>query len=194
MPMGVDKTDAFLLELSELFEKPVPDSLKAERVRAVDAMTDAHQYIHGKRFAVYGDPDYLVGYVSFLLEMGAVPRHVLCSKGSKKLEKELHALLDASPYGKEAKIWMNKDLWHLRSLVMTEPVDAIIGDSHGKFAARDAKVPLFRFGFPIFDRVNKHRSPIVGYQGAINMLSEIGNTFLDLTDEGADERHFELMR
>ena len=50
-------------------------------------MTDSHQYVHGKRFAVYGDPDYLVGYVSFLLEMGAKPVHVLSSKGSKKLEK-----------------------------------------------------------------------------------------------------------
>ena len=160
MPMGIAKTDAFLMKLAELFDKPVPESLKAERGRAVDAMTDAHQYIHGKKFAVYGDPDYLLGYVSFLLEMGAMPLHILCSKGTKKLEKEIQALLDASLYGKGCKIYMNKDLWHLRSLVMTEPVDAIIGDSHGKFVARDAKIPLFRFGFPIFDRVNKHRYPL----------------------------------
>ena len=194
MPMGVAKTDAFLLQLSELFGKPVPDSLKAERGRAVDAMTDAHQYMHGKKFAVYGDPDYLVGYVSFLLEMGAKPHHVLCSKGSKKLEKELRALLDASPYGKDGKIYMNKDLWHLRSLLVTDPVDALIGDTHGKFAARDAKIPLFRFGFPIFDRVNKHRYPLVGYQGVINMVTEICNKFIDLRDETCDDRHFEMMR
>ena len=194
MPMGVAKTDAFLLKLSELFEKPVPDSLKAERGRAVDAMTDSHQYIHGKRFAVYGDPDYLVGYVSFLLEMGAKPIHVMCSKGSKKLEKEIRALLDASPYGKEGKIYMNKDLWHMRSLVVTEPVDAMIGDTHGKFAARDAKIPLFRFGFPIFDRVHRHRIPTVGYQGVINMVTEICNKFLDVVDETCDDRHFEMMR
>ena len=194
MPMGIAKTDAFLLKLSELFDKPVPDALKAERGRAVDAMTDAHQYIHGKKFAVYGDSDYLLGYVSFLLEMGAKPVHVLCSKGSKKLEKELHALLEASPYGKEGKVHMNKDLWHMRSLLVTEPVDAMIGDTHGKFAARDAKIPLFRFGFPIFDRVNKHRYPLVGYQGVINMVTEICNKFIDLTDETCEERFFEMMR
>ena len=194
MPMGIAKTDAFLMRLGELFDKPVPEALKAERGRAIDAMTDAHQYVHGKRFAVYGDSDYLLGYVSFLLELGATPLHVLCSKGSKKLEKELHALLEASPYGKGAKVYMNKDLWHLRSLVMTEPVDAVIGDSHGKWVARDAKIPLFRFGFPIFDRVNKHRSPLVGYQGTVNMLTEICNKLLDLKDETCDDRHFELMR
>jgi nitrogenase molybdenum-iron protein beta chain len=194
MPFGVAKTDAFLLKLSELFGKPVPDSLKAERGRAVDAMTDAHQYIHGKKFALYGDPDYLVGYVSFLLEMGAKPHHVLCSKGSKKLEKELRTLLDVSPYGKDGKIYMNKDLWHLRSLLVTDPVDALIGDTHGKFAARDAKIPLFRFGFPIFDRVNKHRYALVGYQGVINLVTEICNKLIDLRDESCDERHFEMMR
>jgi nitrogenase molybdenum-iron protein beta chain len=194
LPMGIGKTDAFLMKLAELFEKPVPDELRAERGRAVDAMTDAQQYMHGKRFALYGDPDLLLGYVSFLLEMGAIPCHVVCSRGSKKLEKELQALLDASPYGKTGKIWMNRDLWHLRSLLVTDPVDALIGDTHGKFAARDAKIPLFRFGFPIFDRVNKHRYPLVGYQGVVHMVTEICNKLLDLKDETCEDRFFEMMR
>jgi nitrogenase molybdenum-iron protein beta chain len=194
LPMGIAKTDAFLLKLAELFDKPVPESLKAERGRAVDAMTDAQQYLHGKKFAVYGDPDQLLGYVSFLLEMGARPWHVLCSKGSKKLEKELQALLDASPYGKGCKIYMNRDLWHLRSLLVTDRVDALIGDTHGKFAARDAKIPLFRFGFPIFDRVSKHRFPLVGYQGVVNLVTEICNKLLDLQDETCEARFFEMMR
>ena len=194
MPIGVAKTDAFLMKLSELFEKPVPDALKAERGRAIDAMTDAQQYMHGKKFAVYADADPLLGFVSFLLEMGAVPTHVLCSKGSKKLEKELQALLDASPYGKAGKIYMNRDLWHLRSLLVTDPVDALIGDTHGKFAARDAKIPLFRFGFPTFDRVSKHRHPLVGYAGVVNLVTEICNRFLDLKDDGCEDRFFEMMR
>jgi nitrogenase molybdenum-iron protein beta chain len=194
LPMGVAKTDAFLMKLAELLDRPVPDSLRAERGRAIDAMTDAHQYMHGKRFAVYGDPDLLLGHVSFLLEMGATPWHVLCSKGSKKLEKELQALLDASPYGTGAKIHMNRDLWHLRSLLVTDPVDAVIGDTHGKFAARDARIPLFRFGFPIFDRVNKHRVALIGYQGVIHMVTEICNRFLEIGDDTSDDRHFEMMR
>ncbi len=194
MPLGIAKTDAFLMKISELSGKPVPESLKAERGRAVDAMTDAHQYIHGKKFALYGDPDQLIGYVSFLLEMGAIPYYILCSKGSKKVEKEIQALLDSSDYGKQGKIYMGKDLWHMRSLVMTDPVDAIIGDTHGKFIARDANIPLFRFGFPIFDRVNLHRYPLIGYQGVINMVSAICNKFIEVVDETCEDRFFEMMR
>jgi nitrogenase molybdenum-iron protein beta chain len=195
-PFGIEKTDDFVMKVASLFGKEVPESIKAERGRAVDAMTDSHQYIHNKKFAIYGDPDYLLGYVSFLLEMGARPYHILCSRGSKKLEKEIQALLDTSPYGKDGKIYINKDLWHLRSLVMTDPVDAIIGDTHAKFISRDAKfpLPLFRFGFPIFDRVNLHRSPLVGYQGVINMVTTICNKFIDITDDTCDERDFEMMR
>ncbi|WP_242392986.1 nitrogenase molybdenum-iron protein subunit beta [Anaeromyxobacter oryzisoli] len=194
LPMGVQRTDAFLMKVAELTGKPIPESLKAERGRAVDAMTDAHQYLHGKKFAVYGDPDLLLGYVAFLLEMGATPWHVLSSKGSKKLEKELHALLDSSPYGKGAQVHMGRDLWHLRSLLMTDPVDAVIGDTHGKFAAHDAKVPLFRYGFPIYDRVGRHRIPLVGYAGVVNMVTELANAFIDLRDATDDDRHFEMMR
>jgi nitrogenase molybdenum-iron protein beta chain len=194
LPLGIEKTDAFLLKVAELYGKEVPAAIRAERGRAVDAMTDAQQYMHGRKFAVYGDPDYLLGYVSFLLEMGARPYHILCSRGTKKVEKELQGLLDASAYGTGCRIYMNKDLWHLRSLLMTDPVDALIGDTHGKFAARDAKIPLFRFGFPVFDRVNLHRSPLVGYQGVINMVSTICNKFLDLKDETCEDRFFEMMR
>jgi len=193
-PMGIAKTDEFLMRLSQLFEKPIPAALKAERGRAIDAMTDAHQYMHGKKFAVYADPDQLLGFVSFLLEMGAIPYHVLCSKGSKKLERELRTLVNASPFGKASQIHMNRDLWHLRSLCMTDPVDALIGDTHGKYIARDAKIPLFRFGFPVFDRVNMHRRPLIGYQGAIRMLTDICNKFLDVVDETSDDAHFEMMR
>ena len=193
MPMGIAKTDAFLMKLSELFERPVPASLKAERGRVVDAMTDAQQYMHGKKFAIYGDPDLLLGYTSFLLEMGATPCHIVCSRGSKKVERELQALLDASPFGKASKVYMNRDLWHLRSLLMTDPVDALIGDTHGKFMARDAKIPLFRFGFPVFDRVNLHRSPIIAYQGTLNMLTAICNKFLELRDDTAPPELFEMM-
>jgi nitrogenase molybdenum-iron protein beta chain len=76
---------------------------------------------------------------------------------------------------------------------MTDPVDAVIGDTHGKFMARDAKIPLFRFGFPVFDRVNTHRSPIIGYAGTINMLTTICNKFLELKDDNAPPELFEMM-
>lgn len=194
MPIGIKNTDKLLDSLSKLSGKPVPESLIQERGRTVDAITDAHPYIHGKRFSVFGDPDLVLGVVAFLLEMGGVPVHILSTNGSSSFQKEVEKLLEASPFGKEGKVYVGKDLWHLQSLMVTEPVDMLIGDSHGKFAARAADIPLVRVGFPITDRVNIHRYPIVGYAGALNLLTMIANTFLEEKDCASDDAHFELLR
>lgn len=70
----------------------------------------------------------------------------------------------------------------------------LIGDSHGKWAARDANIPLVRIGFPITDRVNLHRYPIIGYSGVINMITMVVNTFLEEVDRNSPEAYFEMMR
>jgi nitrogenase molybdenum-iron protein beta chain len=42
--------------------------------------------------------------------------------------------------------------------------------------------------------VNKHRVPLIGYQGVINMVTEICNRFLELRDDTCEDRFFEMMR
>ncbi|WP_337988014.1 nitrogenase molybdenum-iron protein subunit beta [Dehalobacter sp. DCM] len=194
MPIGVQNTDAFLMTLQQMTGKPIPAELEAERGRAVDAAIDAHQYIHGKRFALYGDPDLLLGLVGFLLEMGGMPVHILCGNGSEAFTKEMEALLATSPYGAEGKVYSGKDLWHMRSLLLTDPVDMLIGDTHGKQIAKDAKVPLARIGYFMTDRVHLHRQPIIGYQGAINLITTLANTFLDEGDRTCPQERFEMLK
>ncbi len=181
-PIGIKNTDRFFEELSRLTGKPLPQEIEDERGRAVDAMVDSHPYVHGKRFALVGDPDQLLGLVSFIMEMGGVPAHIVCTMGDKKFSEEMQSLLDSSPFGSDAKVYAGKDMWHLRSLMFTDPVDILIGNSYAKFLWRDTGTPLVRMGFPLFDRHHLHRYPVIGYQGAINLLSSIVNTVLDEMD------------
>jgi nitrogenase molybdenum-iron protein beta chain len=181
-PVGIRGTDEFLIKLSALTGKPIPKELEEERGRAVDALTDSQAWLHGKRVALYGDPDLVIGLVQFLLEIGAEPVHILVSNTTHEFEAELRALLDSSPFGANATIWGGKDLWHLRSLLFTEPVDLLIGNSYGKYLWRDTKTPLVRIGYPIFDRHHLHRYSTYGYQGTINLLNWIVNTLLDELD------------
>ncbi|MFW0884215.1 nitrogenase molybdenum-iron protein subunit beta [Candidatus Acidulodesulfobacterium sp. H_13] len=192
-PIGINYTDEFLMVVSELSGKEIPGEIEDERGRAIDSMTDAQQYIHGKKFAIFGDPDMLVGLTSYLLEMGGIPKYVLCSNGTEEFKKEIEDLFASYSEG-EGEVYINKDLWHLRSLIMTGPVDMLMGPSHGKFAARDAKIPHIRIGYPIFDRVNIHRYPLYGYSGVINLTTWIVNKFMDILDDESDDAHFELMR
>jgi nitrogenase molybdenum-iron protein beta chain len=181
-PFGIRGTDEFLTALSELTGKPIPRELEIERGKAVDAMTDSQAWIHGKRVALYGDPDLVIGLLNFLLELGAEPVHIVVSNTNDEFEAEAKALLASSPYGQGATVWGGKDLWHLRSLMFTEPVDLLIGNSYGKYLWRDTHTPLARIGYPIFDRHHLHRYPTLGYQGAINLLNWVVNTLLDDLD------------
>jgi len=183
LPMiGVRNTDRFFEELSRITGKPIPQEIEDERGRAVDAMVDSHAYVHGKKFALVGDPDQLIGLVGFLLEMGAVPKHIVCTNGDRKFEKEMNELLAGSPAGAGCSVYINKDMWHLRSLLFTDPVDFLMGNSYAKFLWRDTGTPLIRIGFPLFDRHHLHRYPIIGYRGVINLVNWVVNTILDELD------------
>ena len=61
IPIGVAATDKFLMEVSRITGKPIPDEFAKERGRLVDAIADSSAHIHGKKFAIYGDPDLCFG-------------------------------------------------------------------------------------------------------------------------------------
>jgi nitrogenase molybdenum-iron protein beta chain len=181
-PVGVAGTDKFLMEVARLTGKPIPAELEKERGRLVDAIADSTAHIHGQKFAIYGDPDLCYGLAAFLLELGAEPTHVLATNGGKAWEKKMQALFDSSPFGKNCKAYPGKDLWHMRSLLFTDPVDFLIGNTYGKYLERDTGTPLIRIGFPIFDRHHKHRYPVWGYQGGLNVLVWILDRIFEAID------------
>ncbi|MBK1699000.1 nitrogenase molybdenum-iron protein subunit beta [Rhodovibrio salinarum] len=181
-PMGVSATDAFLMAVSEITGQPIPEALELERGRLVDAMTDSQHWLHGKRMAVYGDPDFVYGMTRFLLELGIEPVHCLSTNANKKWAKEMRALLAGSSFGQATQVWAGRDLWHLRSLLATEPADFLIGNSHGKSIQQDLGIPLIRLTFPIFDRHHHHRFPTLGYQGGLRVLVTLLDAVLDEVD------------
>jgi len=206
IPMGVDWTDELLMKVSELTGKPIPESLAKERGRCMDLMSDSHAWLHGKKFALYGDPDFVLGMVKILLEVGAEPTHILCHNGNKRWAKAVDKLLASSPFGTNGKVYVGNDLWHLRSLCFTDKPDFLIGNSYGKYIQRDTKykgdefeVPLIRIGFPIFDRHHLHRMTTLGYEGTMYVVTTLTNAVLEQLDRetvgmGTTDYNFDLVR
>ncbi|MBI5588193.1 MAG: nitrogenase molybdenum-iron protein subunit beta [Deltaproteobacteria bacterium] len=185
IPLGLAGTDAWLMKLSEVTGKEIPAELERERGKALDAMTDSNYYLHGKRFAIFGDPSYAEALTDFYMELGAEPVHIVVTNGSKKWAKAFNKKLSESSFGKGGKVHQGADLWHLRSLMISEPVDFLVGSTHGKQIAKELDVPLIRIGFPIFDRHHLHRYPTFGYRGIINILTWTVNAILDDLDRKA---------
>lgn len=206
IPMGLEATDAFLMKVSELTGKPIPESLEIERGRLVDMMQDSHTWLHGKRFALYGDADYVMGMAKVLLELGAEPTDILCNHANKRWKRSMEKILSESPYGQNAEVHVGKDLWHFRSLMFTNKPDFMIGNSYGKFIQRDTlqkgeefEVPLIRIGFPIFDRHHLHRSTTLGYEGAMQIVTTLTNAVLEKLDRdtmgmGTTDYNYDLVR
>ncbi|WP_078119044.1 nitrogenase molybdenum-iron protein subunit beta [Thiosocius teredinicola] len=206
IPMGLEWTDEFLMKVAEITGKPIAKSLETERGRLVDMMTDSHAWLHGKKFALWGDADFVMGMTKFLLELGAEPTHILCHHANKRWRKAMEKICADSPYGVNSKVYIGADLWHMRSLVFTDKPDFMIGNSYGKFIQRDTfhkgkefEVPLIRIGFPIFDRHHLHRQTTMGYEGAMQMLTTLTNAVLERLDEetrgmGTTDYNYDLIR
>jgi nitrogenase molybdenum-iron protein beta chain len=206
IPMGLEATDEFLMKVSELTGKPISESLTRERGILVDMMTDSHAWLHGKKFGLYGDADFVLGMTKFLMELGAEPIHVLCNHANKRWRKAMEKILADSPYGQNSEVHTGRDLWHFRSLMFTNKPDFMIGNSYGKFIQRDTlhkgkefEVPLIRIGFPIFDRHHMHRDTTLGYEGAMYMLKTLVNAVLERLDEetrgmGTTDYNYDLIR
>ena len=120
------------------------------------------------------------------MELGAEPVHILSTNGGKLWDERAKTLLASSPFGKNCHAYPGKDLWHMRSLLFTEPVDFLIGNTYGKYLERDTGTPLIRIGFPIFDRHHHHRYPIWGYQGGLNVLVWILDKIFDEIDRNTN--------
>ena len=198
-PMGVKATDELLMKISELTGKDIPEALRLERGRLIDAMADSQSWLHGQKYAIYGDPDFVYAMARFVMETGGEPTHCLATNGTKEWDAQMKALLASSPFGKGCQVWAGKDLWHLRSLLATEPTDFIIGNSYGKYLERDLKIPLIRLTFPVFDRHHHHRFPTMGYQGAlrvlVTLLDKIMDTMdIDTNEPGVSDYSFDLTR
>lgn len=197
-PIGIRATDEFLMALRQTFIKKVPYALEEERGQLVDIMTDTHYHFHGKRVALFGDPDVVVGMTEFLLGLGMKPVHVLTGTPGGAIgatvgdfEKEVREMLDAA--GVKARVKAGGDLFQLHQWIKNEPVDLLIGNTYGKYIARAEDIPFVRVGFPVLDRSCHSYFPIVGYRGAMRLVDMISGALLDRADRDAAEEDFELV-
>lgn len=192
LPVGVAATDAFIQALRAFApEGAVHADIETERSRLIDTISDMQQYFHGKRVAVAGDPDHVIGIVAFLLELGAKPVYVITGSQGNHFEKRVHELLD--PVVPDAKIKQQADFFELHQWIKNETVDLIVANTYGKYIARVEDIPLVRVGFPILDRVGHRFYPTLGYAGAIRLIEQMTNALFDHRDRACPEEWFELV-
>ena len=193
LPIGLKATDRFIDTLRKVAGVNVSEEINRQRGRVVDLITDMHQYFAGKRVALWGDPDQLVALSEFLVDLDMKPVYVVTGTPGKKFLARMEEALQGKVPEAKIKQGATADMFLMHQWIKEEPVDLLIGNTYGKYIARDEDIPLIRHGFPIFDRVGHTMFPTAGYNGALRLLEQILNVILDRKDRDSTEESFELV-
>jgi nitrogenase molybdenum-iron protein beta chain len=193
LPIGLRGTDRFIQQLSKSAEVKIPIEITDERGKLVDIISDMHQYLYGKRVALWGDPDQLIPLVEFLVDLDMKPVYIVSGTPGKEFEKRMSEILGTKVPGAKIKNGEGADMYLMHQWIKNEPVDLLIGNTYGKYISRDENIPFLRMGFPILDRIGHSYFPTVGYMGGIRILEKILGLFMDKQDAESPESSFELV-
>ncbi|MGC9528729.1 MAG: nitrogenase iron-molybdenum cofactor biosynthesis protein NifN [Limnospira sp.] len=170
---GLGAVDEFLMRLCRLVSPDkksiqsddVPAQFPRQRRQLQDAILDTHFYFGRKRVSLALEPD-LLYQVSWLLhEMGAEIQAAVTTTKSPLLEQlplESVTIGDFEDFEELAK-----------------GSDLIIANCQAKVIADRLNVPLYRMGYPIYDRLGNGSRCLVGYRGTMQFLFDVGNLFLE---------------
>jgi nitrogenase molybdenum-iron protein beta chain len=192
LPVGVAYTDQYVMALRSESKVEIPEELESERGRLVDLMLDCAQYTYGKKVAIFGDPDVVIGLTSLVLEMGMIPKYVITGTPKEEFVRRVEELFEQYEVtGCMAKA--SADLFELHQRIKNERVDLLIGSTYGKQIARAEDIPFIRAGFPVIDRYGGPLQPIVGYGGGMRMVEKITNALMDRFDRDSTDEDFEIV-
>ena len=163
---GLAGSDTLVRVLTQISGQQAPASLRRERSQLLDAFLDGHFWFSGKRIAIASDPDLLYALSQLFTSLGAEVVTAVSSTGSSPILQELPV----------ARVLVS-DLGEFEELAQAAGAELLVTHSHGRMAAERLGVPLFRVGFPIFDRLGVQDRSWVGYRGTRALVYELANVF-----------------
>jgi len=193
IPVGIKATDRFIQALAKAGRVSIPEQISEERGRLLDVITDMHQYLYGKRVAVYGDPDNIIPLIEFLVDMDMKPVYIVSGTPGKRFEERMEGILSERIPEAKYKNGPQADMFLMHQWIKENPVDLLIGNTYGKYIARDENIPFVRMGFPIIDRIGHSYFPTIGYMGGLRIVEKILSVLMDKQDSSCLEEKFELV-
>lgn len=164
---GLAPTDNLITLLSHLSGQPVPASVKRRRSQLIDMMLDGHFHFGDRRIAIAADPDLLHGLAMFFGGLGAEVVVAVASTNNSPALADIPS--DEVIVG---------DLADFEDAAAANGAELLVTHAHGRQAAERLGLPLYRAGFPIFDRLGaQHRCTIL-YRGTRDLIVEIANLFI----------------
>lgn len=177
IPIGLRNTDEFISIISKITGISMPDKLKLQRGRYLDAMIDSHKYNAEARAVIYGEPELVLAITKTCAENGVLVKLIATGSKNKKLKKQL--LEELSKQTESPVILDDTDFETIESYAKDFNINVMIGNSDGRRMAGRLGVKILRIGFPVHDRVGAQRVVFTGYNGSAFFIDSIANTILE---------------
>lgn len=171
---GLEPTDTLIATLMEVSGTDAPERLKRERSRLIDTMLDGHFFFDGRSVGIAAEPDLLLALSSLFASLGARVVAAVASDSSPALSAVPAPQVivgDLDDFERSAA-----------------GCDLLVGNSHAADTAARLGTPLFRAGFPVFDRLGAAQRISVGYRGTRQLIVDLANVFMQHPGH-ADQSH-----
>jgi len=170
---GLEAVDRLMVCLSTVAEIPVPARHRRARSQLVDAMLDSHFYFGGRSIAIAAEPALLWSLGKLVTDLGAT----------------LVAAVTTQPTGTLSELATERviigDFEDLEDQILESGgCELLLASSNGRQAASRLNLPLFRVGFPVFDRLGAAQQVSVGYRGTRDLITRLGNVLMDIPSHG----------
>lgn len=163
---GIGPVDTLMATLADLSGRPVPPKYRRQRSQLLDAMLDGHFYFGGRRIALAGEPDMLWSLSSLFAGLGAEIAVAVAADARSPSLARIPA----------ARVLVG-DLGDLED--EAAGCDLLVTTAHGRQASERLGIPLFRVGFPVFDRLGGPQRVSIGYRGTRDLIFAVANTLIE---------------
>ncbi len=165
---GLEAVDRLMVTLSTAAGAPVPPKLRRARGQLVDAMLDGHFFFGGRAVAVAGEPDFLWSMGKLVTDMGG------------RLAAAVSPLNAPHLAGMPCERVVVGDFDDLEDQILESGgVDLVIANANARQLCQRHGTPLFRAGFPVFDRLGAAHQMTVGYRGTRDLIFQLGNILME---------------
>jgi nitrogenase molybdenum-iron protein NifN len=165
---GLEAVDRLMVALSSASGAKVPERQRRARSRLIDAMMDAHFYFGDRDIALAGEPALVWTLGQLLSSMGANLAAVVTTQ-------TLPALANLA--AERVVVGDFEDLED--QIAEAGGCDLIIANSNARLLAERQGIPLYRMGFPVFDRLGAAHQVSAGYAGTRDLITRLGNVLME---------------
>lgn len=176
LPIGISRTLSFIRALSS-DTKRVEDYISE---RLGDVIPKIHQMMPiflGKKFALVGDSQRLLWLLDLFLDVWMIPCYLVCTDTSiTDISSEVFSICKLHNFSEKIEIFSREGNAQLSKIINDSwfEIDILVGSSVEKNLLT-WKTPFYEFFFPLMTRhfINKYSS--LGFEGVLNIMTDIYN-------------------